>query len=500
MADRGGDYSYSTLEVAGEAAHVRSGQYPEAVRPADSQYPEAVRPADSQYPEAVPPPARGFYKDTPLPAHSPYPAVKVEHPTDPGNGATDGRKGARICGIRRKPFWILMGVGLIAIIGLAVGLGVGLRSKSGSADENGKDENGQDENGNGNGTSPSSSGLHATTRLATANFTDTEGHDTFLVVYQLWDSSIGISTFNTGKNKWIPSIIKNGSAASFDVPTSLAISAKWDSDGEPPAVNIYYQTDNSPPEVSGFQLAKFPAKLATYPDDWENLGSVNQFYSNPGSTVTAYDLQCDVCIKETHIFWQDVSGLYQSEKGKPPQRIDMDVQLAENTSIALTYSPTNNLDDQSVTRRSLDLFFRSSEEDLVHLLMSNGSNMTRNVGRKVGAQTNIAAFSTGFNESKPEENPTPVGIQVLTIDPGTDDGVQLSYLRDNEWTVVSSEVTDLADCRERATMTVNRAQRLYCLVETDGDLGIVEFRWQGDLNDPDTYLRWERVGDVDLGL
>ena len=55
----------------------------------------------------------------------------------------------------------------------------------------------------------------------------------------------------------------------------------------------------------------------------------------------------------------------------------------------------------------------------------------------------------------------------------------------------------MADCAAAGSMTVNRAQRLYCLVGSGGGVELVEWAWRGDpQGDVATYLSWERVGTV----
>ncbi|KAJ8130486.1 hypothetical protein O1611_g3148 [Lasiodiplodia mahajangana] len=128
-------------------------------------------------------------------------------------------------------------------------------------------------------------------------------------------------------------------------------------------------------------------------------------------------------------------------------------------------------------------------------------NVPSYVGRDIGPRTEFAAFSTGFNESD-SDNPTPLGFQVLSLDPDVDDGIQLTYFKDGDWTISTDEVEDLASCQAKATMTANTGRRLYCLVDsTDGaGVEIMEWAWQGDPSDTDTYLDWKQIGVVDTAV
>ncbi|KAI1496096.1 hypothetical protein F5X99DRAFT_425066 [Biscogniauxia marginata] len=114
----------------------------------------------------------------------------------------------------------------------------------------------------------------------------------------------------------------------------------------------------------------------------------------------------------------------------------------------------------------------------------------------VAAIVVVARQKMGWNEHD-SDNPNPVVNQILTVDPEVKDGVQLTYYG-SDWNKVQTEVTDLADCATMRSMAVNRAQRLYCLVESRNGVELVEWAWKGDpWGDVTTYTSWERIGTMD---
>jgi hypothetical protein len=207
----------------------------------------------------------------------------------------------------------------------------------------------------------------------------------------------------------------------------------------------------------------------------------------------------------TYFYWQGQQGIFSADNSgdgfKNAEVIDVNMNPSTNTSMALAHSGTLTGDGSAILRRSINLFYRSTTSGLTQLRIGNGMNIPMYVGRDIGPRTALAAFSTGFNESD-AKNPTPIGFQVLSIDPDGNDGVQLTYLKGNDWTGVTDPVTDLADCQAKATMAVNTGRRLYCLVDSGQDSAaqIMEWSWQGDPSDTNSYLNWEKVGAVDVGV
>ncbi|KAI0434540.1 hypothetical protein F5Y09DRAFT_295788, partial [Xylaria sp. FL1042] len=508
---------YSTLEVATDADVLRQGRYPEVATNAEvreGQYPEVVPPSEPEpYGYYDPPKPEQATRQpendklSPVTAQVPVPSTAQSYSTYPevveggANGAgAGGSKGARICGLPRKWFWLALVAAVLIIIAVVVGAVVGtMKGHTAVA------STGDGEANTSNGTSSGGSGmamLYEDTRLASANFTDAYGNENYLVVYQLKEGSIRLSAFNSSNTEWVVSTVINGTKG-VKLGTSLALDTFYQG-SESPDVNLYFQGDGSSTTIMSLiyksdqnisTTSKAPAK------NWKSVNPVSGFNSMPGSSLAAYGKQCDFCNQYAYFFWQSQQGLYMAENDgdgiKGADLIDIDESPSTNTSMALTYSGTLQGDSGAILRRSINLFYRSKTSGLTQLRIGNGMNVPNYVGRDIGPLTNLATFSTGFNESE-SDNPNPLGFQVLSIDPDANDGVQLTYLKDSEWTTSDDAVDDLADCQAKAMMTANTARRLYCLVDSGGDAGlqIIEWAWQGDPSDTSTYLNWEKVGPV----
>lgn len=274
-----------------------------------------------------------------------------------------------------------------------------------------------------------------------------------------------------------------------------------------PDVSLYYQSNGSAATIKSLSYSssdELSTTSVTPSNNWRSLDAASGFNSLSGSSLVSYGKQCDFCNQYAYFFWQGQQGIYMAQLSgdgiSDANLIDVQVEPSANTSIALTYSGTLNGDSAAILRRSINLFYRSTTSGLTQLRIGNGMNIPSYIGRDIGPHTNFAAFSTGFNESD-SDNPIPLGFQVLSIDPDVDDGIQLTYLKDSKWTAATDEVKDLADCRAKATMAVNTGRRLYCLVDlADGDgVEIIEWAWQGDPSDTDTYMDWEKLGAVNVG-
>ncbi|KAI3325047.1 hypothetical protein HD806DRAFT_464061 [Xylariaceae sp. AK1471] len=510
-------YQYSTLEVATDADLVRQGQYPEVV---PTQAPEAYGYYDPQKPEQQYAQAAHNTQNAQIPpsttpnTYSTYPEV-VDHSATLQPAASGSRE-AKICGLRRKYFWIALAAAILVIIGIVVGVPAGVVSSrsahdkdgngsgSGSGGRGGGRGGGGGENVN-NGTVPVT--LLENTRLASANFTDMYGNDNFLLAYQLNDTSILMSAFNTSNNKWIVSTVVNGTGGDVKLGTALAIDTFWEGTASPD-VTLYYQTDGPTTTIKSVTYSSrfnLSTTSVSPPDNWKPVAAASAFNSLPGSSLATYGKQCGFCNQYTYFYWQGQQGIFSAENSgngfKSAEVIDVDMNPSANTSMALAHSGTLTGDGSAILRRSINLFYRSTTSGLTQLRIGNGMNVPRYVGRDIGPKTNLAVFSTGFNESD-SDNPTPIGFQVLSIDPDGNDGVQLTYLKGNDWTAATDEVTDLADCQAKATMATNIGRRLYCLVDSDDDAGvqIMEWAWQGDPSDTNTYLDWKKIGAVNVGV
>lgn len=136
---------YSTMEVD------ESANLPEVKPTADKDHlPEAVNTTGKEV--------------APLPAHG-------------AGAAAAGRPAGRICGLRRRTFWIGLGVAIAIIIGVAVGAGVGATRKS-------------SRNTSSSSSSKLPRGIASNSKLAANNYTDSSGVEHTHVYYQ--DNSLQI--------------------------------------------------------------------------------------------------------------------------------------------------------------------------------------------------------------------------------------------------------------------------------------------------------------------
>ncbi|KAJ3573599.1 hypothetical protein NPX13_g4637 [Xylaria arbuscula] len=502
---------YSTLEVATDSHLLNQGNGLEVVPPSIPEAYGYYDPVKHGHVATQPEndkllPATVQTSIAPsTPAYSTYPEVAEQGAKEAGVGAAaagagaGGSKGAKICGLPRKWFWLRH----------SSALSCGSKDKTSQPSES-TGGSGSDADGNGNAGQGSSgsgkAGVYEQSRLASANFTDAYGYDNYLVVYQLKDATLRLSAFNSSNNEWIGSNIINGTNNAILLGTALAMDTFYQGSSSPD-VNLYYQTEGSVTAIQSLTYStennisttsRVPTKY------WDSVDTVSGFNSMPGSNLAAYGKQCDYCNQYAYFFWQREQGLYIAEKSgddfNDAELIDITEEPSANTSIAATYSGTWNGDEDAILRRSLNLFYRSTTSGLTQLRIGNGAFTPQYVGRDIGPSTNFAAFTTGWNESD-SDNPTPLGFQVLSIDPDDDDGVQLTYLKDSEWNIPTDPVDDLSDCVTHAMMAVNTGRRLYCLVDSDdAGVDIMEYAWQGDPSDTSTYLDWKKIGAVDITL
>ncbi|KAI1262426.1 hypothetical protein F5Y18DRAFT_429974 [Xylariaceae sp. FL1019] len=434
---------------------------------------------------------------------------------------------AKICGVKRTVFVTILATAILIIVAIAVGAGVGVSqssknsshatSSSGSGSGSGSgDGNNDSGSGNGNGsgnggngtssandTATSGVSLLPQTQLATANFTDPYNNNNYMVIYQTNDLSIVMSSFNSSNDKWVVSTIANGTDGGILQGTALSMSTFWTGDTTSPVVNVYYQTDGSTTNVKALSYSSdnnISTTSVVSEDGWASVDTTD-VSTMPGSKLASYGKQCDACNQFAYFYWQDSDGLYGiDDEGmgfQDASNVDNGTTPSTNTSLAMTFSGTTVGDEGAITRRSLELFYRSTTSSLVQLRIGNGMNVPNAIGRDIGPQTMITAFSTGFNQTD-SEMPSSIGFHVLTIDPEGDDGVQLTYYKDAEWSQSSSEVEDLADCIDKAMMASNTGRRLYCVQSdgTDNGVEIVEYAWQGDPDDTTSYLDYGKIGVV----
>lgn len=171
----------------------------------------------TEYTENQRHPLPEFHQQAPQYQQATFPAPDSKYA---GPATSDGKEhvpnadaggSGRICGLKKKFFFILLAVAALMAVGLAVGLGVGLTMRSGGGSSN----NGGSNDGNstdGNSKDGPSNPLRSTSKISAASFTDEYSNTNTIVVYQREDRSIYMSTFNSSKEGWTVSPVVDGSS------------------------------------------------------------------------------------------------------------------------------------------------------------------------------------------------------------------------------------------------------------------------------------------------
>ena len=281
-------------------------------------------------------------------------------------------------------------------------------------------------------------------------------------------------------------------------------------------LHLYWLAPNSRIRSARFDF--FTTDVAHNAQDWFEAPASDLYAVSAGSSLVSYGRECldAPCPQWSYPFWQEgdavrgaglepggqweslgprlgaSSGGFDSNGATPP---------SGNSSMAIALSRT----DPNNGTRSLSVFYRTEPGALGQIIYDRSTAETPYRGYSLpreglGPRAAIVALPTGTNDTDPSAEP--LGFQVLTADPDADgDRVQLTYYRDGEWTAAEGEVSELADCADRAVMTAIRAGRVYCVVVSGNDddrtAGIVEFAWEGDPEgDVSSYTNYRRVGTV----
>ncbi|KAI0381305.1 hypothetical protein F5Y04DRAFT_255203 [Hypomontagnella monticulosa] len=498
------EYQYSTLEVDVEAQNRNQNQYAETAQA--SQLPEVNQNASEHlnYPEVVEnyAPKRDVDPTLPEPVHVP------ESEKIPAGGVATDTPEKRICGMKRKIFWIVVVGAIVVVAAIVAGVVAGVVTRKNG--DSSSDSSGS--NADAEGATNNETALFANTNLATANFTDEFGNENYLVVYQLNNKAIYLSAWNSSHKSWVVSpvvdgktnnlgldSVRQGTALSLDVFTydtkSRDIHVYWqlpDSGGLATIKALTYDNDKGVSTQSAISAA-----------NWIDSEAGNSYISTAGSSLVSYGKQCDFCNQYTYLYWQTANGLREanyvnSSTGwySDNNVIKVDIEPpSENSSLVQAHVAAATASGH----RSMNLFYRSTTSALSQIVNGDGRYVGHYLGRDIGPKATIAAFSTGFNETS-KNWPAPLGFQVLTIDPAASDGVQLTYYKGDTWTKVDRKVEALGDCRGHNTMVANHARRIYCLVKNGDGVEIVEFAWQGDPSDPSTYANYDRIGTVGISV
>ncbi|KXJ88908.1 hypothetical protein Micbo1qcDRAFT_197195 [Microdochium bolleyi] len=521
--------TYSTLE---HDPSVRNGQYPEAT--AYSTLPEvnhAATPA-SQYAHYAhsttdhhqpPAAADGYKKEADAGAY----AVGAGAGGAAGYGAANAELGAgapagaerMICGVKRKMFWALL-VAAVVIVVAAVGGGVGGAMASKAKPTTDSAASGGGGTGPAQPPAPSDSplGLYEGTRLASSNFTDQFGNDNFMVIYQVNNGALYMSSWNTSASKWVVSPVADGKTNAIKLDeiakgTTIALDTYMDKTSR--IMHLYWLS------ATGVVKSARHDNLATNDDaiarasEWYKAPASDLYTAKPGSSLVSYGKECldQSCPTWSYLVWQRNDNSLQTaglEPGKQWAASGMAgpgfSSPAANTTMAMAIGmaqPTTG-EKNATEFRSLSIFYREDSGVLAQLIWDRrnpqGGFTGTNLPRGVGPRTAIAGFSTGNNDT--DTSYLPLGFNVFTADPDADrDEVLLTYFKNGSWTSASA-VDVMASCGSLASMVANQGRRVYCVARQNNDdkkVEIREFRWRGDPADTGSYRDYELLSTLKAG-
>ncbi|KAJ1338632.1 serine/threonine kinase PknH [Microdochium nivale] len=256
----------------------------------------------------------------------------------------------RICGLAARNFYILLAVAIVIVVG-AVGGGVGgaLASKGGNSQPLGGSTgttNGTDSPGNGTSTTPKGPRPLGITKIAAANFTDSNNISHRHVYFQDEFNSIIERRWKSDTNQWttnnISKLFEASTTYNPQYGTSLTVAARAKYDSFEPEIQLYFL------DQFNFIRSVHAFDAETKPDDWTNntlggaflevrkgshLSAMYQSWwddTRSGSWCVAYQRPSDGSVKtanSSHWVTSDVAV-----KG---------TDLSNNASLALIPSLTN---------------------------------------------------------------------------------------------------------------------------------------------------------------
>jgi hypothetical protein len=268
---------YSSLEVDPQRTAANYADWPHAVPELDHPQKEAV-PQDN-YPEVVPsqqqPKQEGFGDGS-----GGYEAL---------NSNAGGYRERRICGLRRRTFYILLGVAIVVVCGaIAGGVAGGVTSSKSKKSSS-------------PGASPSSSNITSsqparnildTSTLSAINWTDTNSYEHRIVVFQDPYNAIVARRWDSQNETWTTSNITAVMEASTTplIPmsgTALAVTGLDDRPSNAYGLHLFFINEDN--LIASVWLSN-PLKL---PDKWQNEtldGALIETY--PGSRLAATWQRC----------------------------------------------------------------------------------------------------------------------------------------------------------------------------------------------------------------
>ncbi|KKY24085.1 putative fungal fucose-specific lectin [Diplodia seriata] len=364
----------------------------------------------------------------------------------------------RICGLRRRSFWILVAVGAAAIVAIAVGVGVGVsQSTSGSSSSSG------------DMTFLSSS------NLAAVNFT-LNGVDFNCVYYQLGSGEIYQSVWNSTSRAWaVYPVVPDGDGVLKNTPISADLQRK--SENVHRHHVFYYDAD---------KVLRAKAADTPYTDTWDdNDGFNGKNYGGDGYSLASYSKECETCYAANAVIYYDGHMQYATPKrdgtdqtawSQNPLPADLPTP-ADGTHFAL--KPLYN--GTAGGGKFLVMFMTTNGKKLAKLLYNGSKDVweSETLDVSLAADSAIAAFTAGtfVNGSDSTSNYT---MQVLNTHPDeSDGGVTLSsYSSSSAAWNTSLLDSGFEKVLNGSGLAANQAGRVYGTVLSDaGSPQLMEWAW-----------------------
>lgn len=318
---------FSTLEVDHEANHQeqlrkeqKSGLYPGAAEQGINVLPQVgANPED--FPEAI-------------------------HPSGEDGGRSNTAR-SRICGMRKRTFWILSAIILLVVIGAAVGGGVG--GSLASSDNDTPDA------ANASSTSTAASFL-PNTNLAAVNFTQNsvEHH---LVFFQTPSDGIYQSAWNSSEKTWAvsPVNLKDSTVSRselFKTPTPMSASYyACSSNVSPlpvfPRLCKLIPTIDQTPNLTLYFLdssSRLRQLHTANPDDSDwTTGPLDSTTNIPDAThLASYSCQHPSYPDYSDIWYQDSNGYYQIIDAFGRSKTRVDSTMSSSNDVTVLKPPQNS--------------------------------------------------------------------------------------------------------------------------------------------------------------
>ncbi|KAF9630696.1 hypothetical protein BFW01_g1258 [Lasiodiplodia theobromae] len=350
------------------------------------------------------------------------------------------RPPSRICGLRKRSFWIIIAVAVAIVVAVAVGAGVGVSQ----ADSKNSEDNQR---------------LLRTSKLAA-----------------LRSGEIYLSVWNSSSPAWAAfPVVTDGNDVLRRTP--IAADVQWKS-ANVYRHHIYYFDANN--------VIRGKAADTPYTESWDDDNGFNgKNYGGDGHSLATYSRECETCYAANAVVYFDGNLQYATPQTKGGGQLAWNQnpfpaklpQPANGTQLVMKALDTGTTDNGKFIVMFMTIKGRKLAKLLYNVKEDNWESET--VDTTVGARSSIAAFTTGtfINGNSTDANYT---MQVFYTHPSeSSGGVTLSSYssRSSAWnfTVLESGFENVLN---GSGLAANQAGRVYGTVITDaGDLQLMEWAW-----------------------